>query len=98
MSLKNAMDMSAHTSVATPFGYMRAGELASEPAARLPGRSAVGTPRGRRGHGVRVRALIEYWSIRSAFVEPQSDATRGPTRVSLLSAASAAGTNATRGK
>lgn len=33
--LKAAMDMSGHTSVETAMGYMRAGELASEPAARL---------------------------------------------------------------
>jgi integrase len=33
--LKAAMDMSGHTSVVTVMGYMRAGELASEPAARL---------------------------------------------------------------
>lgn len=35
VSLKAAMDMSGHSSVATAMGYMRAGELASEPAARL---------------------------------------------------------------
>lgn len=33
--LKTAMDMSGHASAATAMGYMRAGELASEPAARL---------------------------------------------------------------
>lgn len=33
--LKTAMDMSGHASVATAMDYMRAGELASEPAARL---------------------------------------------------------------
>lgn len=33
--LKAAMDMSGHSSVNTAMGYMRAGELASEPAARL---------------------------------------------------------------
>jgi len=33
--LKVAMDMSGHSSVTTAMGYMRAGELASEPAARL---------------------------------------------------------------
>jgi integrase len=33
--LKAAMDMSGHSSINTAMGYMRAGELASEPAARL---------------------------------------------------------------
>lgn len=33
--LKTAMELSGHTSVTTAMGYMRAGELASEPAARL---------------------------------------------------------------
>ena len=33
--LKAAMDMSGHSSVNTAMGYMRAGELASDPAARL---------------------------------------------------------------
>lgn len=33
--LKAAMDMSGHSSVNTAMGYMRAGELAGEPAARL---------------------------------------------------------------
>lgn len=33
--LKTAMDLSGHASAATAMGYMRAGELASEPAARL---------------------------------------------------------------
>jgi site-specific recombinase XerD len=33
--LKAAMDMSGHSSVATAMGYMRAGELTTDPAARL---------------------------------------------------------------
>jgi integrase len=33
--LKTAMDLSGHSSVTTAVGYMRAGELGNEPAARL---------------------------------------------------------------